>query len=152
MRSFPPGVAQSLQTMGFSPIVQPITAVIVDDSLLMRQAIGTVLSAVAGCAVVGEGANGLEALDLTRSLRPSLLVMDVHMPRMGGLEALRLIRAEMPATQIALVTAELEPEVRQLALAEGAVACLEKGPDLWNSLTALVVRLAGPVPSTEKEE
>ncbi|MBI3954345.1 MAG: response regulator transcription factor, partial [Chloroflexi bacterium] len=97
-----------------------VRTLVVDDSASMRAAIRDTLRTIDGCAIVGEGANGVEALELARALRPDLIVMDVHMPLMGGLEALRLVKMEAPGTQVVLVTSTLEPEVREAALKYGA--------------------------------
>ena len=77
---------------------------VVDDAMLMRRLIRDV-AAEAGWEVAGEAKNGAEAVELYRSLRPDLVTMDVVMPQMGGLEALRLIRAEDPQARIVMVTA-----------------------------------------------
>src|SRR3990172_9585109 len=119
-----------------------IKAVIVDDSARMREAIKDVLRTVAACKVVGEGANGLEALELARRLHPDVIVLDINMPIMGGMEALRLLRSEFPCTSVVMVTSILEPMVRDRALNSGAVACLQKGDELWHGLKAVVMRLS----------
>ncbi|MBI2165192.1 MAG: response regulator [Chloroflexi bacterium] len=107
----------------------------------MRTAIADVLASVPGCNIVGQGANGLEALELARALHPDLIVMDLHMPQMGGLEATGLIKAELPYTQIVLVSTVMDPDLNTEGLKLGAVACLEKGPDLWHRLQGIVRKL-----------
>ena len=126
--------------------VGEIRAQIVDDSAAMRGAIRDLMRSLQGCVVGGEGANGVEALELARALRPTLVVMDVHMPVLGGLEAMRRLLSEAPGTPVVLVTSALEPEVRDAALRYGAVAILEKGSELWAGLSAIVSQLL-PVPS-----
>jgi len=74
-----------------------------DDHALFRAGIASLLRA-AGHKMVGEAGNGIEALERTRELRPDLVLMDITMPRCGGLEATRLIKAEMPEVKIVIVT------------------------------------------------
>ena len=118
--------------------MEEIRALIVDDSARMREAIKDVLRTVAACKVVGEGVNGLESLEMARTLHPDLIVLDINMPIMGGMEALRLLRSEFPRTNVVMVTSILDPEVRDRALTLGAVACLEKGGEMWDGLRAVV--------------
>lgn len=122
---------------------------VVDDSDTMRQAIGDVLRTVEGCKVVAEGVNGLEAVQLTRAHRPCLVVMDIHMPLMGGLEAARLIKSDMPNTHVVLVTSELDPEIQAHALKLGVAACLEKNTQMWETLRTTVLRLSQSCPAVE---
>jgi len=106
-----------------------------------RKTVVDVLQAVPGCVVVGEAANGLEAVEQARSLRPSLVVMDMHMPVMGGLAAMRALKGELPRTHIVMMSTVLEAEVRDVALSSGAVACIEKGRDLWKRLPRILLEL-----------
>lgn len=76
---------------------------IVDDHPLFRDGIRSLLSA-RDIGVLGEAGDGAEALVKTRELRPEVVLMDINMPRMGGLEATRLIKAEMPETKIVMLT------------------------------------------------
>ncbi len=120
----------------------PIRTLVVDDSAPMRRAIVDELRSVRGCLIVGEGANGVEALELARALRPSLVVMDIHMPLMDGLEATRLLKTELPGTQIVLTSMTLEPGVRDAALNSGAIACLQKGEELREGLPPIVFKIS----------
>ena len=119
-----------------------ITSVIVDDSARMRETIRYILESLDGCSIIGEASDGLEALELARSLRPSIVIMDIHMPNMGGLEALGLMKTELPSIQVVLVSTALDPGVRDEALNLGAMACLEKGAELWNELKRAVSQLS----------
>ncbi len=125
----------------------PVKTLVVDDSMPMRKAIKDALQRAKACDVIGEAANGLEAVELARALRPNLIVLDVNMPVMGGIEALRVLRSEFPCTQVVMVSSILEGEVRDHALGLGAAACLEKGPELWERLPAIVTELAVKCPA-----
>ena len=74
-----------------------------DDHALVRAGIGSLLRA-SGADVVGEAGDGDEAISLARTLRPDLIFMDVQMPNRSGLEATRVIKAEMPDVKVVMLT------------------------------------------------
>jgi DNA-binding NarL/FixJ family response regulator len=76
---------------------------IADDHALFRDGMASLLQAW-GMEVVGQACDGLEALELARALKPDLLLMDINMPRLGGLEATRLVKTEMPEVKVVIVT------------------------------------------------
>ena len=78
----------------------------VDDQSPFREAARRVVDATAGFAWAGEAASGAEALDLVRECEPDIVIMDVRMPDMDGIEASRLVMAERPGMTVLLVSAE----------------------------------------------
>jgi len=96
-----------------------------DDHALFRAGIASLLRA-AGHDVVGEAGNGIEALERTRELNPDLVLMDITMPRCGGLEATRLIKAEMPEVKIVIVTVSQDDADLFEAIKSGAEGFLLK--------------------------
>ena len=84
--------------------MKKIRVLIVDDHTLVRDGIRSLLALVADIEVVGEAANGREALERTRELAPDVVLMDLAMPIMGGLEATRKIRKEFPGTKVLALT------------------------------------------------
>lgn len=115
-----------------------IDILIVDDSALMREAIAGLLAMAPGCQVVGTGANGLEGLELARAYHPRLVILDINMPVMGGMEALGLLKMELPQIEVVMVSSILDTELREHALGLGAYACVEKGSELWERLVTIV--------------
>ena len=82
---------------------------LVDDHTLVRDGIASLLRAN-NIKVVGEASDGLEALEKTRQLKPDIVLMDIKMPRCNGLEATRLIKAEMPQVKIVILTVSDDDE------------------------------------------
>jgi DNA-binding NarL/FixJ family response regulator len=101
-----------------------VRILLVDDHPIVRQGLRTLLEGRSGWEVVGEAADGLEALDKVDSLQPDIVVLDVTMPRMNGLEACRLIQQQKQKTTSALevlfVTQHDSPQMMREALDAGA--------------------------------
>ncbi|WP_250846845.1 response regulator [Aquisphaera insulae] len=103
----------------------PKRLLVVDDALFMRRLIRDV-AAEAGWAVAGEAANGEEAVALYAQLRPDLVTMDLVMPVMGGLEALRRIRAGDPEARVIVVTALDQKQSLMDSIRDGAIDFIVK--------------------------
>lgn len=99
--------------------------VLADDHPLFRDGIRSLLQA-RGFQVVGEASNGHEALDQARRLRPDLVLMDIAMPGMDGLEATRLIKAQMPEVKIVILTVSDDDRNLFEAIKSGAQGYLLK--------------------------
>ena len=103
------------------------TILIVDDDEAVRSTLTRILEKNREFTVVGEAGDGSEALELARTLSPDLILMDLAMPRVNGLEATRSIKAERPETKVIIITRYQEDAYRQAAAQSGADAFLPKG-------------------------
>ena len=100
---------------------------LVDDSEPVRWDLCTVLTLSGDLEIVGEAANGLEAMRLTESLQPDVILMDLEMPVMNGYEAARLIKALCPSCRIIALTVHGYSEAQQKAIQAGVDAFIVKG-------------------------
>jgi DNA-binding NarL/FixJ family response regulator len=100
--------------------------VVADDHRLLRAALVGLLGQ-AGFEVVGEAGDGVDAVALARELEPDVVLMDLRMPILGGLDAARLIKDACPDTQVVLLTAFESPALEQQAEEAGCFAYLVKG-------------------------
>src|ERR1700751_6366717 len=98
----------------------PVRILVVDDHPIVRQGLKTLLEGHSGWQVIGEASDGAEALEKARDLSPDVMVLDVTMPRMNGLEACRLLRRQSPELEILFVTQHDSPQMMREALDAGA--------------------------------
>jgi DNA-binding NarL/FixJ family response regulator len=97
-----------------------------DDHARLRGALRDLLEEN-GFEVVGESGDGADAVALARQLAPDVVVIDLRMPVLNGLDATRLIRGTRPATQVVVLSAFESPELERQAREAGAFAYLDKG-------------------------
>jgi two-component system, chemotaxis family, chemotaxis protein CheY len=118
---------------------------VVDDAMLMRRMIRDV-AVEAGWEVVGEAKDGQEGVTLFDRLRPDLVTMDVVMPEMGGLEALRQIRGLDPSARVVMVTALDQKQTIEEAIRDGALDFIVK-PFERGRMVSLLGKLGALAPS-----
>lgn len=108
----------------------PRTRVLVaEDHPLFREALATTIRARADFELVGEAADGREALEQARALRPDVLVLDLKLPELDGLQVLGALRREQSAVRVVLLSAFLDGAIAYEAVAAGAEAYLSKDAD-----------------------
>src|ERR1700680_1208228 len=103
-----------------------ITVLLAEDHRGVREGFRTLLEAEADLEVVGEAQNGRQAMEFTRKLRPAVVVMDIAMPLLNGLEATRQIRQAFPDTKVLMLSAHSDDAYVDQAIAVGAVGFLVK--------------------------
>jgi NarL family two-component system response regulator LiaR len=104
----------------------PIRVLIADDHEVVRQGLRSILGSGPEFAIVGEAEDGQQALELSRSVRPDVVLMDVVMPQMDGISALAAIRAELPETEVLVLTSVLDEDRLLAAVRGGAIGYLLK--------------------------
>jgi len=120
---------------------QVLRIMVVDDHDLVRQGLRFMLEAQAGWTVCGEATTGREAVDLAQQLRPDVVVIDVHMPNVDGLQATREILVANPQTEVLILTVDETKEIVQAAREVGAHGIVMKS-DAALDLVAAVAALA----------
>src|SRR5512141_2774334 len=125
----------------------PTRVLLVDDQPLFRRAIATLIAEQPDFAVVGEAVNGQDALELARALVPDIVVMDIEMPVMNGVEAVRRLRDEMPHVKVVVLTVSEDEDYLFDAVRFGANGYLLKDlqPDQLYEMLRAVRRGESPI-------
>jgi DNA-binding NarL/FixJ family response regulator len=111
----------------WSPRPTTIRAILVDDHWLVRAGLRSLLMAVGGLDIVGEASNGREAIDMVAKHQPQLVLMDIVMPGLGGVEATRRIVNEYPNVRVIILSMHTGEEYVLNALRAGASGYIDKG-------------------------
>ena len=115
-----------------------IRVLLVDDQALIREGLAIILGAQSDIRVVGQAADGREAVELASRLQPDVIMMDIKMPRLDGIQATRQIKEALPATRIVILTTYAEDELVFEGIRAGASGYLLK--DITRNQLAEAVR------------
>ena len=119
------------------------TIVLADDHLLFRQGLYALLEAQPNWKIVGEAMDGAEALDLAKTHRPDIVVIDVAMPNVSGIEATQAIRKECPDTRVVALSMYGEPHYVDQMFEAGASAYVLKNEAIGELVRAIQAALRG---------
>ena len=106
--------------------VKPYRVLVADDHAVVRHGLRVLLEAQPGLQVCGEASTGMEAVDYVKKQKPDLLVLDLTMPDMNGLEVMRAIRGESPSTDVLVLTMHFSEELAREMLRCGALGYVLK--------------------------
>src|SRR5215211_7576462 len=121
----------------------PLRLLLVDDLALFRQILRVALASRPGLVVVGEAASGAEALAQARLLQPDVVVLDLGLPDMDGVEVIRCLALELPATRVVILTSSECDEHLLAALQAGAMGYVLKTADYASLVESLESIAAG---------
>jgi len=135
-------------------MTQRIRVMLVEDHAVVRQGLIALLSSVPDIEIVGSAVDGAEAVEIFSRINPDVTLMDLQLPRMGGVEAITAIRATHPAARFIVLTTFDGDEDIYRAMQAGAKAYLLKGMDLEELLAAIRAVFAGKgrIPSAIAEK
>lgn len=128
------------------PEMKSSRLLIVDDHEIFRRGLRALLEPSSEWQICGEAVDGLDAIEQCKSLNPDIVVLDVSMPRLNGLEAARVIKKEKPDSRIVIITQHDSPQIRSAALEAGAQAFVTKsavGSELVTALRKLIQNHGG---------
>ena len=123
--------------------MKPVSVLLVDDHALIRRGLTDLIRYESDLKVAGEAANGQEAVEAARKLNPDVIVMDLMMPEMDGVEATRRIKAERPDSRILILTTFGTSADVARAMAAGASGAIMKDAETDDQLAAIRAVAAG---------
>lgn len=122
-----------------------IRLLIVDDHAVVRQGLQMFLKLDGELEIIGEASNGQQAIEYVEKLKPDIVLMDLLMPVMGGVEAITIIRRDFPNTEVIALTSVLEDKAVVDAIRAGAIGYLLKDTEADELIRAIKAASAGQV-------
>ena len=124
-------------------MAEPVRVMLADDHPVYRDGLAALLGSLDGVEVVGTASDGVEAVDRARELQPDVVVMDVQMPRLDGIEATRAITSDSPHIGVVVLTMAEEDQTLFAAMRAGARGYLLKGANQAEILRAITAVAQG---------
>jgi DNA-binding NarL/FixJ family response regulator len=125
-------------------VTEEVRVLLCDDQTLMRQGLRLLLDGDDGIKIVGEAVDGADGVRLAHSLQPDVVLMDLRMPRLDGVEATKRLRAELPSVRVLVLTTYGDDALVQAALQAGAAGYLLKDAEPADIVAAIqAVRRGG---------
>jgi DNA-binding NarL/FixJ family response regulator len=121
--------------------ITPVSILLVEDFAPFRKLTRSILAEKPGWQIIGEVSDGLAAVQQAAELKPDLILLDIGLPQMNGMEAARQIRERAPDSRILFVSQESSPDIMQEALnlgASGFVSKVKVGTDLLPAIEAVL--------------
>jgi two-component system response regulator NreC len=118
----------------------PVRVLLADDHTILREGLAALLNAAADITVVGQASDGIEAVDLALRLRPNVVVTDISMPKLNGIEVVRRLASQLPETRVLVLTMHTEEEYVLHLIRAGAAGYLLKdsaGTELLSAVRAI---------------
>ena len=115
----------------------PVRILIADDHELIRRGLRSILGTRPEFEICAEVADGSDAIEIARKLKPDVVLLDITMPRVNGLDAARAIRREVPHTKVIILSQYNEADMRSRALESGAQGYVSKSDVSSQLLTAI---------------
>ena len=125
-----------------------IRTLVVDDSPFMLKLLAQILKQMANFDLVGTATNGGQALRQVSALSPDLVLMDVHLPGLNGIQAIQYIKHREHPPVVVIISSDARPITNELALKAGADGFLNKKEDLQHRLMSVLESLFGPSVAT----
>jgi len=116
---------------------RPIKVLIVDDHAIVRDGLRQLLATETDIKVIGEAANGRDALMIVRKIVPDVIILDISMPQLGGLESISLLRSANPDSKVVILSMYSNESLAQETLKAGASGYVLKGDDSDELLAAI---------------
>ena len=122
-----------------------VRVLIVDDTEQWREFLSTLVTHDAKMVVVGKAVDGFQSVQYAQQLEPDLILLDIGLPALNGIEAARQIARVSPESKVIFVTQQSDPDVREAALSTGARGFILKSRALEELLPAIETVLAGGI-------
>lgn len=129
--------SKTAQAAAPAPAPKPYRILVADDHAIVRRGIRNLLSDQPGIEVCGEATTGTETINCVRRMKPNLVILDLTMPEINGLEAARSIREECPETEVMILSMHFSEDLAREVLRAGAMAYVLKSDDVRELLAAV---------------